>query len=432
MLARLFCFVSILLSLPSTAAQPPKDNVFVYYKQWAIYGPNYHIRDIPFQQATHIVYQSADIDEEFNVIVSDEYADINHSYPDNDPKKDLFQGSLGELYKAKQKHPNLRTIISIGGWGRSNYYSELASSVESRNHFALSALKFLRTYHLNGIEIDWPAPIKGASSSEDPENLNLLLAELREVLDIAGMQDKQYYTLMITPSAKPSFQGHWDMNTAQKHLDYFSVPTNYIHGYWERNSNHLAPLTLSANSEQHLLEKKMEVGSFDSILARYKKQKIKADKIVLNISSFATGWNGVGNKNNGLYQKAKKVSWGTWDSANSGRTGVYTQDYLAGFISSPGYQKFWDDNAKMHWLYNAEKFDGHFISFEDKDSIAHKVDYIKQHNYSGIALRQIHNDLKGADSLLSKIYAQFYPLKSLSYQLSSFYKAHQAKVLITR
>jgi len=432
-LSRLLLLCTILFS-PATFAsnhEPQQDSVFVYYKQWAIYGPNYHIRDIPFQQTSHIVYQSADIDEEFNVVVSDEYADINHSYPDSDPKEDTFQGSLGELYKAKQKFPHLQTIISIGGWGRSDHYSDIAASSDARNYFALSALKFIRTYQLDGIEIDWPAPIKGASRSDDPENLNLLLEELREVLDIASMQDKKHYTLMITPSAKPSFQGHWNMNDAQQYLDYFSVPTNYIHGYWEKNSNHLAPLTISANTQQRLLEQKMEVGSFDSILGKYKKQNIDTKKIVLNISSFATGWNGVENNNNGLYQKAKKVSWGSWDSANSGRTGVYTQDYLEGFKSSPGYQQFWDDESKMHWLYNADKFNGHFITFEDKDSISHKIDYIKQNNYNGIALRQIHNDLKGPDSLLSKIYGQLHPLKAISYQLNEFYSSHKVKVLIT-
>ncbi|MCP5077408.1 MAG: hypothetical protein GY951_05055 [Psychromonas sp.] len=433
MLSRLLFLCTILFSLPIFASQHlhHKDSIFVYYKQWAIYGPNYHIRDIPFQQTTHIVYQSANIDEEFNVVVSDEYADINHSYPGSDPKEDKFQGGLGELYKAKQQFPHLQTIISIGGWGRSDHYSDIANSADSRNYFSLSALKFIRTYQLDGIEIDWPAPIDGASRSDDPENLNLLLEELREVLDIAGMQDKRDYTLMITPSAKPSFKGHWDMNDAQQYLDYFSVPTNYIHGYWENNSNHLSPLTLSSKSKQKLLEKKMEVGSFDSILALYKKQNINSKKVVLNISSFATGWNGVENRNNGLYQKAKRVSWGTWDSANSGRTGLYTQGYLKEFKNSSGYQQFWDGEAKMHWLYNADKFNGHFITFEDKNSIAHKIEYMKENNYSAIALRQIHNDLKGADSLLSKIYGELHPLKAFSYQLNELYSSHKVKILIT-
>ncbi|WP_022940914.1 glycosyl hydrolase family 18 protein [Psychromonas hadalis] len=433
MLSRLFILTLILFSLPSFASQHfrEQESVFVYYKQWAIYGPNYHIRDIPFQQVTHLVYQSADIDAQHNVIVSDEYADINHSYPDNDPKKGAFQGSLGELYKAKQKYPHLQTIISIGGWGRSSNYSDIASNAQARNYFALSALKFIRQYHFDGIEIDWPAPIKGASRSDDPENLNLLLAELREVLDIGAMQDKKYYTLMITPSAKPSFQGHWNINRAQQYLDYFSLPTNYIHGYWEKNSNHLAPLMLSDKTQQKLVSQKMEVGSVETIFEFYKKQKVAPQKLILNISSFATGWNGVKNRNNGLYQKAKQVSWGSWDSANSGRTGVYTQSYLKGFMDTEGYQQFWDDSAKMHWLYNADKFDGHFITYEDADSIAYKIDYIKQHNYNGIALRQIHNDLKGSDSLLSKIYAQLYPLKALSYQLNNVYKTHKSKVLIT-
>ncbi|WP_157822355.1 glycoside hydrolase family 18 protein [Psychromonas sp. Urea-02u-13] len=414
MLVRLFCFLTLLLSLPSIASQHinNNDSVFVYYKQWAIYGPNYHIRDIPFQQTTHIVYQSADIDENFNVVISDEYADISHNYPDNDPKKGLFQGSLGELYKAKKKYPHLQTIISIGGWGRSNYYSDIASSESSRNHFALSALDFIRTYHLDGIEIDWPAPIKNASRPDDPENLNLLIAELREVLDIASIKDKRQYTLMIPPSAKPSFKTLWDMTKVQQYLDYFSVPTNYIHGYWEKNSNHLSPLTVSVKDKQNLLENEMEIGSFDGLLALYKQQKIAPEKIILNISAFAMGWNGVEKTNNGLFQKAKKISWGSWDSANSGRTGVYTQDYLQGFMASSGYQKFWDDNAKMHWLYNGEKFDGHFISFEDEDSIAHKIEYIKNNHYNGIALRQIHNDIKGTDSLLSKIYAEHFPISS--------------------
>lgn len=432
MFSRLFIFTIVLFSQPLIAQHTQKqESVFIYYKQWGIYGPNYHIRDIPFQQITHLVYQSADIDDKFNVVISDEYADINHSYPDGDPTKDEFFGSLGELYKAKKKYPHLQTIISIGGWGRSGYYSDLANDAKARNHFALSALAFIRQYYLDGIEIDWPAPIKGASRSDDPKNLNLLLAELREVLDMGAMQDKKKYTLMITPSSKPSFQEHWDINRAQQYLDYFSLATNYIHGYWEKNSNHLAPLSVSNTSQQQLLAKKMQAGSVDTIFDFYKKQKVAPQKLILNISSFATGWNGIKNKNNGLYQQAQQISWGSWDSATSGRTGLYTQDYLRGFLQTSGYQKFWDENAKMHWLYNENKFDGHFVSYEDADSIAYKIDYIKQNNYNGIALRQIHNDLKGPDSLISKIYAQLYPFKAITYQLTVFYKDHKIKVLIT-
>lgn len=431
MLVRLLFFVTILFSLPSLATQPPQDSIFVYYQQQAIYSPNYHIHDINFQQVTHIVYQSAGIDEDFNVIVSDKYADISHSYPGYDPKKDKFQGSFGELYKAKQKYPHLQSIISIGGLGVANFYSDITSSVDSRHYFALSALKFIRTYQFDGIEIDWPAPIEEANHSDDPKNLNLLLEELREVLDIAGQQDKQYYTLMITPSAKPSFQDHWDINQAQQYLDYFSVPINYIHNHWGNYSHHLAPLSITTKDKQQLIEKSRETANFDSILSHYKKHNITPQKIVLNISVFATGWNGVENKNNGLHQKAKKVSWGSWDSASSGRTGIYTQDYLKEFIASSGYNKFWDNSAKMHWLYNANRFNGHFISFEDEDSISYKIDYIKAHNYNGIALRQIHNDLKGPNSLLNKVYVQRYPLKSLSQQLTSFYTAHKVQVIIT-
>ena len=428
MLTRFFFLITILFSLPSLSAQHHQDSVFVYYKQWAIYSPNYHIRDINLQQVTHIVYQSADIDKDFNVILGDEYADISHDYPDSDPKKDKFQGNFGELYKAKQKHPHLHSIISIGGSERSDFYSGVVNSATSRSHFSLSALKFIRAYHFDGIEINWPTPSDKASN---PKKLNLLLQELREVLDIAGRQDNQYYTLIITPSLKASFQNSWDMNQAQQYLDYFSVPTHYMHGYWKGTSDHLAPLSATLQNEQHLLKENQQKQSVDKMLSQYQEQGITPQKIILNISSFALGWNGVENKNNGLQQKVTKASWGSWDSANSGRTGVYTQNYLKEFIASPGYHKFWDNTAKMHWLYNPDKFDGHFITFEDSDSISHKIDYIKTHHYNGVALRQIHNDLKGADSLLNQIYAQRYPLKAFVYRVNYFYKSHKVNVIIS-
>ena len=59
----------------------------------------------------------------------------------------------------KALNPDLRIVISVGGWNfPSAYFSEMASSNVSRAAFVASAKSFIDTHDLDGIDLDWEYP----------------------------------------------------------------------------------------------------------------------------------------------------------------------------------------------------------------------------------------------------------------------------------
>ena len=56
----------------------------------------------------------------------------------------------------------------------------------------------------------------------------------------------------------------------------------------------------------------------------------------------------------------------------------------------PGYVRYWDDVAKVPWLYNAERKE--WISYEDPQSMRLKGEYIAAQNLSGAMFWELSND----------------------------------------
>src|SRR5699024_275755 len=73
-----------------------------------------------------------------------------------DYERDLVE--LPKLEALKQVNPNLKTIVSVGGWTLSNNLSLVAATEETRETFAQSAVDFVRKFNLDGLDLDWEYP----------------------------------------------------------------------------------------------------------------------------------------------------------------------------------------------------------------------------------------------------------------------------------
>jgi chitinase len=103
----------------------------------------------------------------------------------------------------KSQNPNLKVLLSIGGWNfPSNYFSRMVSSASSRQTFIQSVVQTLNQYNLDGVDIDWEFPCSpprmnpveiscdtfrnvqdnGGSCPNDGQNLVLLAKELKSAL----------------------------------------------------------------------------------------------------------------------------------------------------------------------------------------------------------------------------------------------------------
>ena len=158
----------------STASSAAAGEVVGYYAGWSSYL-GYAPGDVPVEQLTQINYAFAAIDGDTGKLVLDN--------PTQDKKN--FQGLLA----LKKRNPQLRIVLSVGGWDYSTYFSDVASTAKGRETFAQSCVDLLTAHSLDGIDLDWEYPVSGGQPGvihrpADRENFTLLLRAIRDALDL--------------------------------------------------------------------------------------------------------------------------------------------------------------------------------------------------------------------------------------------------------
>lgn len=92
---------------------------------------------------------------------------------------------LRSIVALREANPELKVMVSVGGWG-SGRFSEMAASDQYRQSFAANCLKAVVEYQLDGIDIDWEYPTSSSagisSSPADKQNFTLLMHDLRQAL----------------------------------------------------------------------------------------------------------------------------------------------------------------------------------------------------------------------------------------------------------
>lgn len=123
---------------------------------------------------------------------------------------------LQRVVRLKKGHPELKVLLSVGGWG-SGRFSEMASTPERRRSFARDCRKVVKKYGLDGIDIDWEYPTSDAAgisaSPEDTDNFTLLMECLREELGTGKL-----LTMATVCSAK-----YIDIKAVLPYVDYVNV-----------------------------------------------------------------------------------------------------------------------------------------------------------------------------------------------------------------
>jgi chitinase len=399
---RLFVVVLLLftglLTMPPASAQEPAYRIVGYYTSWSIYARSYFVTDIPADKLTHINYAFANVSEEGECMVGDDWADTQYPYPD-DPADALYLGNFRQLNVLKEQYPHLKTLISVGGWTWSDHFSDAALTAESRAKLARSCVALMKQYGFDGLDIDWEYPVSvGANPSigrpEDTENVTLLLAELRAQLDAQGDQDGGvHYLLTIAAPAGPSQYRRFQLDQIHAYLDWINVMAYDFHGGWDKITNFNAPL-YATSGDSGPGDASLNV---DAAMQAYLAAGIPADKLVVGVPFYGRGWSGVADVQNGLFQVADGVPPGTWEP------GAFDyEDLAANYL--PTYTRYWSDEAQVPWLYNADQ--QIMITYDDPDSMQAKAAYVQREGLGGIMFWELSGDTS-VHALVNALYETF-------------------------
>ena len=147
------CVICILLNAHSSSAQKNKHIIIGYVGGFRqnIIEPS----SIDAKGLSHINYAFVDIKD-------------NRAWLHNEKTDTVNFRKLNEL---KNINPDLKILISIGGWTWSKNFSDAVLTDTSTQNFAQSAVDIVSTYNLDGVDIDWEYPgMIGDSNVYRPED----------------------------------------------------------------------------------------------------------------------------------------------------------------------------------------------------------------------------------------------------------------------
>ena len=449
-------------------AQPAHGKKVVgYYAQWSIYARDFNVPKIDGSKITHLNYSfyGTTFDpahpENTKLLCLDSYADFEHmegGIPWDAPVK----GNFYDLMKLKEKYPHLKILISVGGWTKGQDLSPIAASPVARAALATDMANFITKYpFIDGFDIDWEYPLSGGTdgtevingapippqkySPDDNKNLVYLLKAMRQAMPnklvtiAAGNNVRKVAQQYLGPSNRSQYGMTEDISTYCDYITYFGYDFG---GNWYDKTCYNAPLYASGNTNDPLYGA-TQSESLDELTNQYLNVVgFPANKLIMGLPFYGKKFDNVANNGTnpnlpGLFVAAPRYivsgctnpqnPTGTWDGPAAceksgsieicdlvGNPVTNSHAYLdpntmlvTPTAASAGWVRYFDNTTKVPYLYNATL--KQFISYEDKQSMDLKVQYIKSRNLAGGMVWELSQDTRGSipNSLLTQVDTSF-------------------------
>jgi chitinase len=433
------------VSAPSTAVTAKTGDIVSgyakvgYFVQWGIYGRQYFVKNLETTGAaaklTHLLYAFENIDPVNLTCLSgvtkgttanpqdpnqgdgagDAEADYSRPFAAAqsvdgvaDTGWEALRGNFNQLKKLKAKHPNLKVLVSLGGWTYSKYFSDVAATDASRKKFVSSCVDMwikgnLASYGgaggpgtaagiFDGIDIDWEWPGSADGhpgnhwSPNDKNNLTALMAEFRTQLDAYGATTgKRYQLQAFTPADPAKVAAGWDLAKIFGYLDVANVQGYDFHGSgsdnsWEPNrTGHQGNLHADADDPYTFRF------SAETAIDAYTDAGVDPRRLTLGLAFYGRGWQGVaaGGKN------------GEWQPATGAAPGQFaeeagTRGYANLLASVPNCTVHHDTAAVATSCYTGNG--GQWWTFDDAWAIAQKTTWLKSRGLLGVMAWEMSGD----------------------------------------
>lgn len=371
-------------------------NIVSYYTSWSVYARGYEPENIDVSALTHINYAFADICWQKygtgNTACSNEDLPLQDRYVYDgeivigDPEADPV--NFDRFAAIKAEHPNLKLLISVGGWSWSKNFSNMAATEETRRAFANSVVKFLREYGLDGVDLDWEYPVEGGESynshlPEDKENFTLLTQTVREALDAAGEEDGRYYLQTIASGQGDNFVVNANLSHSSDYLDFINIMTYDYSGSWDTMAHANAPLYYDPAHPLDSAERNNVLGGLEGHL----NGGVPSYKLVMGIPFYGKGWAGCPGE--GQYESCTgSTAFGTWEN------GIFDfSDIENNYVNRNGYVRHWNEASKTPYLYNEEQ--QIYMTYNDQTSMKYAASMVKTLDLAGVMSWDISGDRNG-------------------------------------
>ncbi|HEU4788888.1 MAG TPA: glycoside hydrolase family 18 protein [Flavobacterium sp.] len=357
---KILTFFLVITCLSLQAQKSKSLSVLAYYT-----GDEKQINDFEVEKLTHIIYSFCRLkDGRLNV----------------DTAKDSI--TIKYLVSLKTKYPQLKIMLSLGGWGGCENCSNVFSTASGRAVFAKSVKEVNGYFKTDGLDLDWEYPtIEGFPGHlyqpADKKNFTELVKVLRTEL---GNSNELSF-------AAGGFQKYLDESVEWESVMPFVDRVNImsydlVNGY-SKTTGHHTPLFSAQKNEE----------STDNAVKYLLKLGIPSHKLVIGAAFYTRTWKNVENVNNGLYQPGMHVE------------GVSFKNFKDSLTEEKGWKYFWDKKANAPYWYNQkEKM---FATSDDIASVKVKTSYVIKNKLGGIMFWEL-----GLDTTRNGMVNAIYELKA--------------------
>ena len=434
-----------------------------YFDQWSIYQNAFYVKNLDTEglagKLNYLIYDFENInpstDQCFEAEkatdpdpagendpnagdgAGDMDADYGKPFPANeavngvaDSTTQAIGGNFNQLKELKAKYPNLKILLSIGGWTYSKYFSTAAATSSSRLALVNSCINMFIDGNLpsdsdygptyggtgsaagifDGFDIDWEYPgstnghLGNVTSPNDTADYTALLAQFRSSLtSLTATTGKTYYLSAALPSGQDNIA---EIQTSQigQYLTFGDVMTYDMYGAWNPTgpADEQDPLYANPNSPEPVVAPGNQTFSIDNALKAWTVGDapysiaggFPANKLTLGVPFYYRGWTGVSaGSQHGLYQTASGPSAGQTDSGDVPGVAMYKE--LSGIVNNAA-DTYWDPTTQSAYFYDGTNFYGG----EDAQSIQAQANYVHCNGFAGFMMFSLY-DLDPAATLFN-------------------------------
>jgi chitinase len=304
---------------------------------------------------THINYAFANLDANGNVYFT---------YPAQDTT------NLNNIKALRNINPNLKVLVSVGGWTWSNNFSIVAGDANKRTTMVNSIWALVNNNGLDGIDIDWEWP--GWQGEGDNAvcagtcDGDRIVTLMQAIWNARGSK-----LVTMAGGAHPNMGAFVNLGALSNYVHFLNIMTYDFHGPWEPA---YAPHANLYGGDI----------SVDGAVNMYLNEGFPANKLVVGIPFYGKAW-GMSDPSP-LYKNISCSSLAAGASCSVNGIGGHTLRY---------------DTAKQAAYIDGA---GHYISYDNLTSVGWKTAYINNRNLGGAMYWSALQDNASRD-LTNKIWA---------------------------
>ncbi|XP_021358847.1 probable chitinase 10 [Mizuhopecten yessoensis] len=332
-----------------------------YYTNWSQHRSKtltFVPEDIDPDLCTHIIFSFAKLENN----------DI-HTFEPND--HDLYR----RVQALKAVQPHLVVLLAIGGWSHgTNAFSDTVATPHNILTFSSNAVKYLRKYKFDGLDLDWEFPGSRGSPPIDKFRFTSLVKGLRQEFDrTAGTTGLPRLLLTAAVSGGRSvIDSGYEIRKLASYLDFINIMAYDLHGSWESTTGHNSPLYSHDQNSQ------------DFAVRYWMNQGAPRGKLVLGLGLYGRSFTLRSSDDHAL--GAEAVGPGL------AQPHTKTDGFMAYFeicsLVVRGWFRQWSNDSSVPYAYS----DTQWVGYDDVDSIAIKAQYVRSKGLGGAMVWSVDMD----------------------------------------